>query len=281
MKALTMNIHSHPREQEKEKYHRNIDLFAKYIIQQEIDVIAIQESSQTHIAPKVSKELLGSFVSCCEDTVIKEDNCTFLISRKLEEMGVKHSFTWCCAKLGYDQYDEGLSVISRYPVLEAEEFYISSLQDFYNWKTRKMIGVKLLIEDEPVWVYSVHMGWWKDEDESFVPQMDRIQEILSEKKENIFLMGDFNSQADVRGEGYDYVKRLGWIDTYEIAEKRDDGITVPGNIDGWEDGENVGMRIDYIWSRKKVHVVSSQVVFSGEKEPVISDHFGVKIEIEE
>ena len=47
MKALTMNIHSHPREQEKEKYHRNIDLFAKYIIQQEIDVIAIQESSQT------------------------------------------------------------------------------------------------------------------------------------------------------------------------------------------------------------------------------------------
>ena len=94
-------------------------------------------------------------------------------------------------------------------------------------------------------------------------------------------MGDFNSQADVRGEGYDYVKSLGWIDTYEIAEKRDDGITVPGTIDGWEDGENVGMRIDYIWSRKKVHVVSSQVVFSGEKEPVISDHFGVKIEIEE
>ncbi|MEE1313459.1 MAG: endonuclease/exonuclease/phosphatase family protein [Lachnospiraceae bacterium] len=281
MKALTLNIYSHPRKQDKELYHRNIDLFSQYIADNDIDVIAIQESSQTHAAKEVPKELLGSFLPCCEETVIKEDNCTYLISKKLEEMGFSYNWTWCYAKIGYDIYNEGLSIMSRYPILDAEEFYISKIQDVHNWKSRKVIGVKLLVNGKAQWFYSVHMGWWKDEVESFTPQMQRLHKILEAKEENVFMMGDFNSQSDIRGEGYDYVKSLGWIDTYDLAQNKDDGITVQGKIDGWDEAHAGGMRIDYIWSKEEVPVVSSKVVFSGKTEEVISDHFGVMITIDE
>ena len=39
-----------------------------------------------------------------------------------------------------------------------------------------------------------------------------------------FLLGDFNSEADVRGEGYDLILRSGWQDTYRLARQRDDGV---------------------------------------------------------
>ena len=48
-------------------------------------------------------------------------------------------------------------------------------------------------------------------------------------------MGDFNSQDDVRGEGYDLVLKSGWKDTYLLAEEKDDGITVAEEIDGWRE----------------------------------------------
>ena len=42
-----------------------------------------------------------------------------------------------------------------------------------------------------------------------------------------------------------------------------------------------GMRLDYIWCNKKKEILSSRVVFNGLKEPVVSDHYGVLIEIKE
>ena len=66
--------------------------------------------------------------------------------------------------------------------------------------------------------------------------MERLQEALRERKlrpqdgSDSFLMGDFNSPAAIRGEGRDMVLDLGWQDSYEDAEIKDSGITVPGNI---------------------------------------------------
>lgn len=54
-----------------------------------------------------------------------------------------------------------------------------------------------------------------------------------ERKKTAFLLGDFNSEADVRGEGYDLVLRSGWQDTYRLAQERDEGYTVVQAIDGW------------------------------------------------
>ena len=171
-----------------------------------------------------------------------------------------------------------MTILSRFPILKTEEAYISGIRDYTNWKTRKIIGCKVFTGKREEWYYSVHMGWWDDEEESFIPQMDTVQALIGNRKEQVYLMGDFNSPAQVRLEGYDYVKDHGWLDTYELAAQKDAGITVPGIIDGWENGSESGMRIDFIWTNHLERINSSTVKFSGKEEPVVSDHFGVCIE---
>ena len=98
-------------------------------------------------------------------------------------------------------------------------------------------------------------------------------------------MGDFNAPDMIPGQSYEYITACGWIDTYQVAQFKDCGITVPGVIDGWREklaGKKVdGMRLDYIWCSKRKEILSSRVVFNGLKEPVVSDHFGVLIETKE
>ena len=48
-------------------------------------------------------------------------------------------------------------------------------------------------------------------------------------------MGDFNNNALLRNEGYDYIIAKGMIDTYIMAQEKDSGITVKGTIDGWRE----------------------------------------------
>lgn len=62
------------------------------------------------------------------------------------------------------------------------------------------------------------------------------------RKKTAFLLGDFNSEADVRGEGYDLVLRSGWQDTYRLAQQRDEGYTVMQAIDGWRDAPDAAAK---------------------------------------
>ena len=72
----------------------------------------------------------------------------------------------------------------------------------YVEKTEKFI--EMLSTEQPEgssdWFFTVHMGWWNDEEEPFVDQWKCIQETLKDPKYRegtIWLMGDFNSQDDV------------------------------------------------------------------------------------
>ena len=107
-------------------------------------------------------------------------------------------------------------------------------------------------------------------------------------------MGDFNSLDSIAGQGYDLIRKSGWKDTYCLARTKDKGITVGKVIDGWRERlseepfgkkakepvlEQEGMRIDYIWCSHSVPVANSLVICNGEKYPVVSDHYGVMIEV--
>jgi len=126
----------------------------------------------------------------------------------------------------------------------------------------------------------MHMGWWKDEEEPFADQWNAL-EATAGAKPMAFLLGDFNSEADVRGEGYDLILCSGWQDTFRLAQQRDDGYTVVQAIDGWRDAPDASAkkRIDQIWCSKAVPVRSSRVVFRGTQEPQVSDHAGILIEL--
>lgn len=291
MKVLTINIHSHGRDFDPASYRRMLTAFADFVAERKIEAIAIQECCQEHGRPAFAGPLPLRYVPSGDAHAIGEDNCALLLAEELAERGCSYHWTWTGTKLGYGRFNEGLAFFSAAPIVDAESFHISGTQDFSNWKARKALLVTAGggAQEPPVVFCNVHMGWWQDDEEDFASQMRRLQKALSERglvtqskraQTPVVLLGDFNSPADVRGEGHDMLVELGWKDTYAAAEIRDSGITVPGNIDGWRDGQHEGMRLDYIWTSQDLRVRSSQVVLDGVNGPAVSDHFGVLADID-
>ncbi len=272
MKLLTLNTHSLV----EQDYERKLHVFADAVAEIRPDVIALQEVSQSITASPVSGELRG-FFPLGEDESIRADNHAYRVSELLRERGAEYHWTWLPIKVGYGRYREGVALLSRSPISEAEIVLLSSSDDPLNWKTRKLLGIRT--EEYPdEWFYSAHYGWWNDPEEPFSAQWERTLLHLNER-ERVWLMGDFNSPAQIRGGGYSLTMSSGFHDTYTLAESKDDGTTVSGSIDGWK-GSGDAMRIDLILCNRRVKVLSSQVVFNGVNHPVVSDHYGVMTVIE-
>ena len=167
-------------------------------------------------------------------------------------------------------------------ITHTESFLLSRADDYTNWKTRKVLGMQ--VEGLTDWFYTVHMGWWADEEEPFLVHWKILSLFVRTKPRwaPVWLMGDFNSPAEIRGEGYDYIEDAGWYDTYTRAAMRTGSVTVPGVIDGWRGPEarkaRCGMRIDQVWCSMPLGIASSRVVFDGTDHPVVSDHYGVLVE---
>ena len=281
MKLVTINTHSLI----EENYPQKLEQFVDFICRETPELIAMQEVNQSLLSPLYKNSLPGFSPISDKLPPIREDNHALQAALRLFDKGISYNWTWLPVKLGYGKYDEGMAIFSKSPITEIDHFFISTFQDYQYWKTRKILGVK--VADCNDWFYTVHMGWWNDEEDPFKDQWKRFKEHLHEKRfsNKTWLLGDFNSPAEVRNEGYDLIESSGFYDTFQLASKTDDGITVEGVIDGWRDKlENPdafkGMRIDHIWCNHNVPVRISKVVFNGHNEPVISDHFGVVIETE-
>lgn len=276
MKLMTLNTHSLVEPQ----YETKLTLLADFLLRAQPDLIAMQEVNQTAGAPPAGPELTEGFCPCGGVPVpLRQDNHAAQLARLLRQGGLAPCWTWQPAKLGYGRYDEGLALFSlRRPITAADSFRISRCDDYLNWKTRRTLG----IEVDGAWFYTVHMGWWEDEEEPFAAQWQELNRRLGSKMAEgpVWLLGDFNSPAEVRGQGYDCVRAAGWQDTFLLARKNDTGVTVEGVIDGWRsllEQPAAGMRIDHIWCSRTLPVAESQVVLNGRSGPVVSDHYGVLI----
>lgn len=290
MKLLTLNTHSLV----EKDYNKKLQAFTEAVINIMPDIIALQEVNQTcdeiavndikeNLHEEINDELLHGFCPCSNDTVIKRDNHVYSIVKNLKKEGINYYWTWIGMKKGYGKYDEGIAILSRSKILDTDVVLISSNDDYNNWKTRKIIGIR--VEDKPDnWFYSVHMGWWNDTEEPFQEQWARIISHMKRRTKDsniVWLMGDFNTASDIENEGYELIKKFGWYDSYEMALKKDDGVTVENSIDGWENQINSKkrMRIDYIWCSNEAEVKSSEVIFNGKNEMIVSDHYGVLLDI--
>lgn len=275
MKLLTLNTHSLV----EDNYSKKLDAFVSAIAEQRPDIIALQEVNQT-IAETQADVISEGYVPCVENIVIRKDNHVYKAADLLENAGIKYYWTWLPLKKGYDKYDEGISLMSRSRIIETDVVRISETDDYNNWKTRKIIGIRTEAAPDE-WFFSVHYGWWDDLDEPFQNQWQKTVEYMK-KYSRVWLMGDFNSPAEVRNEGYDMINGGGWYDSYTLAKTRDNGITVGKVIDGWRDkvSGTDGMRIDQIWCSQKAEIASSEVIFNGANKPVVSDHYGVAAEYE-
>lgn len=282
MRLLSINTHSIIEKNYQEKTKNFIAQIAKL----QPDIIAMQEVNQTSGSLEAAPDLQrGRCKNGREQQPLRRDNHAAQAAAALRERGIEYYWTWLPMKLGYGRYDEGLALFSRLPIEESKAVLLSRSADYGSWRTRYALGVRPAgMED---WFYTVHLGWWADEQEPFAGQWQRLHNALASQKAKgrIFLMGDFNSPAEVRGQGYDLIAQSGWQDTYLLAAARDSGVTVQGIIDGWRDKLSEkdmleGMRIDHIWCSKKTAVQKSRVCFNGQCEPVISDHYGVLADLD-
>lgn len=276
MKLLTLNTHSLV----EENYGQKIIDFVEAVSKELPQIVALQEVNQTCSEEIVPKEELAGFVPCNSETDIRRDNHIYNVVKLLRERGINYYWTWLPMKKGYGKYDEGIALMSLSPIIDTKVIRISNIDDYNNWKTRKILGI--CTEESPdEWFYSVHFGWWDDEDDPFEAQWNITKKHMSEHN-TAWIMGDFNSPAEVRNEGYDLIKKAGWHDSYAVADKKDKGFTVEQVIDGWREkiSDTSGMRIDQIWCSRDINVTYSKVIFNGRNYPVVSDHYGIIIDYE-
>lgn len=275
MKLMTINTHSHAEKDYKEK----LEIFTEAAAKENPDIIAMQEVSQSAEGAKLSDNDIKYFSSASRVT-LRSDNHVYNAALQLLEKGIVYYYTWIPIKLGYGRFDEGIALMSRSPIIETASFTVSRTDDYYNWKTRKILGIRT--EKAPdEWFFSVHYGWWNDSEEPFENQWKKTLKLIP-KRGRIWFMGDFNNPSQIRNEGYDLIRQSGFSDSYISAVNKDNGITARKNIDGWKnrtDG-SAGMRLDMILCSERVTADYSKVIFNGKKYPVISDHFGVMIEYE-
>jgi len=275
----------------------------------------VPENVVSHIFEKnsvVSAEKAERYIPCGDAIVLREDNYVYCAAQMLAGFGCPYFYTWLPIKCGYDIYDEGIALMSRKRILFTKTFTISNSTDYNNWKTRKILGIS--VEGVNGYFYSVHMGWWDDKEEPFALQWENLQKHITmcaktqmqmktqtkekiemqaqtemaiytendvKEKSPIWLMGDFNSPDNIKGESYDLILKSGWTDTYMVAKEKDAGITVCGDIDGWHGRENAmpDMRMDFIFNNNGQKVKKSEVMFNGKNYAQVSDHNGILVTI--
>lgn len=279
MKIMTLNTHSLI----EQDYPQKLQHFVHGVLTEMPDVIALQEVNQSITAPIAEGVLLTGYVPAQDTVPVRVDNHAANVARLLRTAGIAVSWTYLPIKVGYGRYDEGLALLTlNRRITRVDSCLISRTDDYHDWRTRKALAIQA--EGLKDWFCTVHMGWWQDEQEPFLAQWKALNAFMTARLRHapVWMMGDFNAPAEVRGESYDRIADAGWYDTFLHARERDSGVTVPGAIDGWHEppeGLATGpMRLDLIWCSTPVGIAVSRVIFNGENQPVVSDHFGVMVE---
>lgn len=274
MKCLTLNTHSWHETNQLEK----ISQLADYINQQQFDIIALQEVNQSMSEPQldISALIESRYYATDSNITIRQNNFAYVL---LQQLSADYYWTWVPTHQTRHTYDEGLAILSRTPIVQASYDFVSQLQDYNNYRTRRLLIVQTEVNGQSVWIADGHYGWWHDE-EHFRGQWDRTEQLLSPHQNQLILMlGDLNNVAEIRDEGYDYVMSKGWFDTYTLAKVKDDGHTVVKAIAGWENNAT-SLRIDYILANRPLAVHSSAVALNGVNGAIVSDHLGVAVELD-
>lgn len=261
----------------EDKDEEQLTVLANKIKKENYDLIGLQEVNQLLASPPA--ELDDYFQATDEQEPVRQTNFLFCLTERLKELGCYYYWNWSYNHLGYDIYHEGVGLLSKTP-FRVSSHLISKTSDPEDYHTRKIVVAKLGM-DEKLIVVNGHFSWWQDEHQGFSQEWQALERLLSEKEDNLVIMGDFNNADKRSGEGYDLViqSKLALKDAYTHASQRDEGNTVDGPIDGW-DGNSCGLRIDYIFVSNSFNVADCRIVFNGKNEKKISDHYGVEATVD-
>lgn len=275
MRFLTLNTHSWCEIHQIAK----IRTLAKFIIEQQVDVIALQEVNQLTSTPVV-KEPLNYRGGA--DVPVHEDNYALLLVQALNEMGATYQWTLTEAHIGWDLYDECVAILSRLPIRGIKPIDMSPEYGYHQVQRRAAQAALIETETGTFWCATTHMSWWDfDGEPLFAQEYAHLSQELAEcaRTAPVLLGGDFNSAAHLSDEGYALVTSSGMIDTRSLAEHTDGENTVHREIAGWE-GSTDAKRIDFVFADRLLTVTSHAVVFRDNSPEAISDHSGLLLEID-
>lgn len=270
MKLLTLNTHSWLEEEPEVK----IKQLAEKIAAADVDVICLQEVNQ-----RIDSSLgIVSDLYCPvpDDSEIHEDNFALRLVELLEVADREYYWTWAFTHIAYDQFQEGLAILSKEPLLP-RDIFISEITDPADYRTRKLLTAVTSIKGDNYQVASGHFSWWG---KGFAEEWQQAAAVLREGEEPLILMGDFNDPAGHKGYQSVVESDLGLQDSYLAVADPQGEVTIPAAIAGWEESQEA-LRIDYIFLSKSMTVTSYETLFDGIRGEQISDHYAVSVETAE
>lgn len=255
MKLITLNLHLWQEENQIAKLKK----IANFINDKDIDVCFFQEVAQLDDNPLIVDN-------------IKKDNNAYLIKSYLNK---EYYLYYEYKKNGYGIFNEGLAILSKYPLLNRKWFYISKTRDKDDWHTRIIVKASINYNNEIIDLYSSHLGWDEGE-EKYYDQLEKyIKNIDFNNK--FILAGDFNCM-------YDSIQYKYWIDKGLISLVDKSNInpyekpTFSRILDFSKEKENLNRHIDYFFTNTNVNVLNYEIYFNT-KDNLVSDHHLVMCEI--
>ena len=265
MKFLTLNCHSWLEENQAEK----LTQIVQNIAANDYDVICLQEVNQ--LMTSEIAVLDDWFIPSSTDVTIHEDNFALRLQEQLQCLEKDYYWSWCYNHIGYDRFYEGVAILAKTPFF-AKDSLVSKTSDVADYHTRRILTALTEVEGQLLQVVSGHFSWWT---EGFSFEWEKTQAFFANNSYPLVLMGDFNNPAHTPG--YKLILTSDWQlqDSFYAATKRVGDHTTLAKIAGWE--QSSGERIDYIFMTPEFKVIDHEVIFDGDKTPIVRDHFGVSV----
>lgn len=251
-----------------------LERLCAFVRRRGVDVLALQEVNQTQgAAPAADTRLRAAgCIPLAGKAPVREDNFALRLCEQLRRAGEAWCFVFSAAHNSYGRFEEGVALLTRLPAGRPFAADLSGDPAMDNWKSRVACGLHI---GDALYV-SVHTGFWYDDEAPFTRQWDALEAALPEDMP-VYVMGDLNQPAHMRGEGFDLLMARGWHDAYTQAKQSDDGITVGGSIDGWRSEKDEPRRLDYILCNRSFSPARCEVVLRGKD--AISDHCGICVQL--
>lgn len=259
--VMILNLHCYQEDRQDFKFGQ----IAKAIDEQAADVVCLQEVAEYW------NHGHGDWTS----------NAANIINQRLK--APMHLYTdW--SHLGFDQYREGVAILSRYPLHHAQSRYVSDSHDVYSIHSRKVVMAQVQVPYiGAINVFSAHLSWWED---GFSEQFRRLGEwaaSLGQSVKATLLCGDFNIAAG--SIGYRQVVSDGHFEDQYLAVNRRGLFEQIFRVNDphWQNCLADDYRIDYIFMNKGADLAatSARVLFTDDDEyGRVSDHCGYLLTFE-
>ena len=192
----------------------------------------------------------------------------------MAEAGLDYHWSWAYNHIGFDIYNEGVAILSRNP-MTPREVLVSEANDPTDYHTRKVLLAETEVDGQLLTIASCHLSWW---DKGFREEWGKLEAELLKAESPLVLMGDFNNPVGQQGYQTILASPLKLQDSHTAAKEASGEATVEGTIAGWDDNKH-SLKIDYVFTSQGMDVERSAVIFDGKETPVVSDHFGLEVQV--